>query len=196
MLPARAMNRFHLAFACTALVTIAACGGATTPEPTSSESPTPKSATETTPGATDEPSDGETSRHVPEKAGEISPTNATVRPFHILTSNQSFDLDPVDIDLYVDGQHVVTGDFVVEGQHTWIVEGQHTWINFDFEIGDGTHELRAVTKKGAVEKVEKFSVAGERWAVVDFWYAKTRGSAEETPPSFGMNLYDEQPRFQ
>ena len=40
-------------------------------------------------------------------------------PLHFYVSNQSFDLDPVDIDVYVDDVKLITGDFLVEGQHSW-----------------------------------------------------------------------------
>jgi hypothetical protein len=168
-------------------LSLAACGGdvtseTTTPGPTPAPDDGPKTPNEST-GPSSTP-------RVPQKVGELdAPSNVAV-PFHVYVSNQSFDLDPVDVDLFVDGKKVVTGDFRVEGQHTW--------IEFDFTIAVGEHTIRAVTQKGNVERTETIEIpSGEHWAVVNFWYsAKTQGGAEETAPSFGIDLYDEQPQFQ
>jgi hypothetical protein len=59
--------------------------------------------------------------------------------FHLYVSNQSFDIGQVDIDVYIDDVHVVTGGFVVEQQHTR--------LRFDFNIAPGTHSIRAVSKQ-------------------------------------------------
>lgn len=110
-------------------------------------------------------------------------------PFHFYVSNQSFDLDPVDIDVYVDGIKLITGDF--------LVQGQHTWVRFDFTAEAGKpHTVRAVTKKGGVDKSEVVQVpTAGRWVVVNFWYYGPK-HYEPTPQSFSIDASDEEPGFQ
>ena len=109
--------------------------------------------------------------------------------FILYVSNQSFDLDPVDIEVRLDGQLAVEGDFLVEGQHSW-----HT---FSFDLSPGTHELRAVTLAGDSVAVETIEMAEEpRYAVLDFWfYEPGHDYPEAYGPSFSVSLFDEPPVF-
>jgi hypothetical protein len=105
--------------------------------------------------------------------------------FVLYVSNQSFDLDPVDIEVRLDGELALEGDFLVEGQHSW-----HT---FDFDLAPGTHELRAVTLAGETVAVEEIEIAdGTRYGVLNFWYYE---SGEAYGPSFGFDLFSEPPAF-
>lgn len=109
-------------------------------------------------------------------------------PFHFYVSNQSFDLDPVDIDVYVDGTKLITGDF--------LVKGQHNWFRFDFIAeADKPHTVRAVTQKGQVERSEVVQVPAKgRWVVVNFFYYGP-SHYNPTPRSFSIDAYDDEPAF-
>lgn len=104
--------------------------------------------------------------------------------FTIYVSNQSFAIDPVDIDVYVDDTLVVVGDFEVGSQHSW--------YDFEFALTPGTHTLRAVTRAGKAELEETFEIAGKRYGVLDFWYYP---DGETTPRQFSFDLYDQPPAF-
>lgn len=97
-------------------------------------------------------------------------------------------MDPVDIDVFVDGVKLVTGDFRVGSQHTW--------LRFDFDAEAGrSHTVRAVTKKGGADRSEAVHVpASGRWVVVSFWYDARQGATPE-PPSFGIDAHDAAPGF-
>jgi hypothetical protein len=97
-------------------------------------------------------------------------------PFHLWVSNQSFDIDPVDIAVYIDDQQVVCDLFRVEAQHTWIL--------FELELSEGEHSLRAIGLEGQVELVESFTVSREHWGLVDFW-------TEEGRNFFTFHIQDE-----
>jgi hypothetical protein len=170
--------------------TLAACGGATTTE-TGASQPSPEAPLPRGPqGPSEDSPPAEGAPRPPTKTSDLGTPDNVAIPFHVLASNQSFDIDPVDIDLYIDGKHVVTGDFEVGSQHTW--------VGFDFSIAPGEHTLRAVSKKGATDETATFLVnATERWAVVNFWYYATpQGGQAATPPSFGIDLFDSEPMFQ
>ncbi len=96
---------------------------------------------------------------------------------HLWVSNQSFDIDPVDIAVYIDDQQVVCDSFDVEGQHNWIL--------FDVELDPGTHTLRALGNDGKTELTETIDVPDERWAVLDFWFYP-----EEEPERFTFSIHD------
>ena len=116
-----------------------------------------------------------------------APENVAV-PFHLILSNQSFDVDPVDLEVYVDGVHVVTGDFAVGSQHTF--------VQFDFPLAVGEHALKVVSKRGKAERTATVAVNGERWAVVMYWwYATARGGQPADTPSISVDVQDTQPLF-
>lgn len=81
---------------------------------------------------------------------------------HLYVSNQSFEIDPVDIEVYVDGRQLVCDEFFVEGQHNWILH--------DLSLEWGEHSLRAEGNDGTTTFEETFELNGERWAVLDFWF--------------------------
>jgi hypothetical protein len=108
----------------------------------------------------------------------LAPSNASV-PFHLVVSNQSFAVALADIDVYVDGTHVVTGDFPVGSQHSF--------FTFDFPVRGGKHELKAVTKKGNVSFQGAFDVPEERWGILMFWTSET--------PTFSFDVQATQPMF-
>jgi hypothetical protein len=165
-------------------LTVTACGGST-----ASESQAPPAPETPAPGTPANPGDPSTPPRTPAKVGQpVAPPNVAV-PFQLLVSNQSFDLDPVDIDVYIDGVHVVAGDFVVGSQHTW--------VPFDFDIATGEHALRVVTKKGGTDASQTFTVnATKRWSVVNFWFYKTaQGGQPADKPHFSIDLFDTQPAF-
>jgi hypothetical protein len=112
--------------------------------------------------------------------GDLAETEDSV-PFHLWVSNQSFDVDPVDIQVYVDDNQVVCDSFRVESQHTWIL--------FELELDRGEHSLRAVGLDGQVEFVETFGVSDEHWGLVMFW-------TEEGRNFFTFGVEDEPILFQ
>jgi hypothetical protein len=101
--------------------------------------------------------------------------------FHLWVSNQSFDVDPVDIRIYVDDHQVVCDSFRVESQHTWIL--------FELELDEGDHSLRVAGLDGEVELVDTFEVANEHWGLVMFW-------TEEGQNFFTFGVEDEPILFQ
>jgi hypothetical protein len=77
--------------------------------------------------------------------------------FTLLVSNQSFDLETVDITARLDGQLAVTGDFAVEGQHTW--------IRFDFDLAPGDHTISLETEDGDTTLDQEFVMTSRNWGV-------------------------------
>jgi hypothetical protein len=111
------------------------------------------------------------------------PTNPT---FTLLVSNQSFDLPTVDIEIRIDNRLAVTGEFDVDGQHTW--------IPFDFDLAPGNHEIAVTSEAGDTSFEQAFLMDDRKWAVINFWYYSA-GSPEPTPQQFSFHVFDEQPAF-
>jgi hypothetical protein len=176
------MSRILLAsvFAASLVLAAVACGGSS--EGTINPNQNPGNGS--TSSSSSSGANGEVPTRTPTKVGEPNaPANVAIG-FHLFVSNQSFDLDPVDIDLYIDGTHIITGDFEVKGQHNW--------LRFDFKVATGEHELRAVSKKGGAERKASFKVNGtERWGVVNYWFSKA-----SQPKDLSMDFYDKEPAFQ
>jgi hypothetical protein len=109
--------------------------------------------------------------------------------FVLYVSNQSFDIDPVDIEVRIDGNLAVEGDF--------LVGSQHSWHQFPFALPPGSHGLSAETAAGDVALSDIFEVASSaRYAVLDFWYYPPGSGSEVTPPQFSLYYSDEPPQFQ
>jgi hypothetical protein len=110
--------------------------------------------------------------------------------FSLYVSNQSFDIDPVDVQVSFDGQLALTGDF--------LVEGQHSWHRFDFKLAPGSHEMRSTTDAGGVEEIAPFdTTAAPRYGVLAFWFYPpgSEGGVDPTPPQFSFDVLDEPPLF-
>jgi hypothetical protein len=99
---------------------------------------------------------GECSAGVPLGAGEEADAN-----FHLYVSNQSFEIDPVYVEVVIDGERVVCREFLVEGQHNWIL--------FDLNLGSGDHSIAATAHDGLATLTEEFATSDQHWAVLDFW---------------------------
>lgn len=109
-----------------------------------------------------------------------APANVAV-PFHLVVSNQSFVVATADIDVTIDGQRVVTGDFDVGGQHTF--------LTFDFPLTVGSHGIEAVSKRGGVAFSGRLDLNGERWGVLTFWHDDGAAS------SFDLQTMESAPHF-
>jgi hypothetical protein len=121
----------------------------------------------------------------PHKVNELSPGDV---PLHLIVSNQSFDIDPVDIDVYVDEVHAISGDFEVGSQHTF--------LTFDFTTGAGPHALRAVGHGREVALGESFELTGETWGVLMFWYyARSEDGHEADAEHFSWSAQPTRPMF-
>jgi hypothetical protein len=123
-------------------------------------------------------SGGDPQQHLPR------PANPSLT---VLVSNQSFDLPTVDVEIEIDGKKAISGDFDVEGQHTW--------VPFDFAVTPGNHTMKMTTAAGEVTLDKTFVMDDRKWIVVNFWYYAA-GSPEPTPPQFSFHLFDEQPLFE
>ena len=109
--------------------------------------------------------------------------------FTLYVSNQSFDLPLVDLAIELDRRLAVTGDFPVEGQHTW--------IPFDFDLAPGAHQLRVGSRAGGamLDQTFDFDMDARRWGVLSFWYYAS-GSPEPTPQQLSFQVLDEPPAFE
>ena len=65
--------------------------------------------------------------------------NVTLR-----VSNQSFDVNPVDIAIAIDGELVVRAEFDVAGEQP----AQHNWQTFRYRVPEGRHSLVASSTRG------------------------------------------------
>jgi hypothetical protein len=103
----------------------------------------------------------------------------------LYVSNQSFELDPVDIRIDLDDQLAISGEF--------LVEGQHTWVKFDFDVAPGSHTIHVTTTAANAELTMPFPMDDRKYGVVSFWYYPDR--PEPTPAQFSFSLHDDPPAF-
>jgi hypothetical protein len=109
--------------------------------------------------------------------------------FVLYVSNQSFAINPVDINIFIDRKRAVQGEFDVDGQHNW--------IKYVFRLSTGMHSLQAVSQKGATFMIESFHIKRKHWAVIDYWYyPSNEGGAGPTPKHLSFRIQDEEIKFE
>jgi len=101
----------------------------------------------------------------------------------LTVSNQSFDLDPVDILVKIDGITVIDDEF--------LVKGQHNYHHFEFLLKPGTHTIYAESIKGKSQLSKEFVIEKELWASLNFWYYE----GDETPPEFHLIISEDELGF-
>jgi hypothetical protein len=82
--------------------------------------------------------------------------------FSLTVSNQSFDIDPVDILVKIDEITIIDDEF--------LVKQQHNYHHFEFLLKPGTHTIYAETIKGKYQLNKEFTIETELWASLDFQY--------------------------
>lgn len=113
--------------------------------------------------------------------------------FILYVSNQSFDENPVDITVHIDGKKAIEGDFDVTGKRI----AQHNWIMHRFDLAPGRHRLSVKSKKGKASLDKEFEISDKHWAVIDYWYYPTlRGGAGPTPRHLSFMIQDSPIGFQ
>ena len=90
----------------------------------------------------------------------------------LLISNQSFDVNPVDVKVSVDGQAVVKDVFDVQGTQP----PQHNWQQYHLRLEDGSHSLVVESKKGKAQKHFTFEVSDQHTITIAYWHDSRSGS--------------------
>ncbi len=85
--------------------------------------------------------------------------------FILYVSDQSFDVSPVDVKVYIDDQLMIDEEFEVGNQHNW--------KKFEYKLSKGQHTLKAVSEKGDAVLEEEFVVLNNRWAALNYWSSET-----------------------
>ncbi len=82
--------------------------------------------------------------------------------FTLYVSNQSVDIDPVDVRVEIDGELVVSDYFRVGSGHFF--------EPFTLALANGKHHIRIWSERGKVELSKDFTLSGEDTGVVTFWH--------------------------
>lgn len=121
----------------------------------------------------------------PYKLGDVpAPVGTAGVPLHLYVSNQSVDRPLVEINVYIDGAYVVTGDFDVGGQHNW--------YEFEIAVPPGSLSVRAIMPEGSAQLDQEIEVPAERWAVLDYWFSPGEPEGEH----FTLAVHDQPVTFQ
>jgi hypothetical protein len=115
----------------------------------------------------------------------LVPINLTL---HV--SNQSSAIDPVDIQVEIDGQLVANDHFYFRGGHNW--------KTFTLPLRPGWHSIHASSAKGESVLQAKVSIFWSRWAALDYWYAPADPTVGRpiTPKQFGFYIQNAPIYFQ
>ncbi len=101
-----------------------------------------------------------------------APKNENV-DFILYVSNQSYDVSPVDITIYIDDVIVVEGEYEIGDSHNW--------KSFDFNLLTGKHTIKVESQKGEASLVKNFELTDDMyWAVIDYWQYSENTDGENT----------------
>lgn len=117
--------------------------------------------------------------------------------FTLFVSNQSLDRSLVDIQVYIDGELAVSGDFNVFSGHDGEGCGgaplpQHNWYEFDFALPAGAHQITVASEDVAATLDASVGIDARKYGVLDYWYDATT----DEPEHFGFFDSVEPPAFQ
>ena len=101
--------------------------------------------------------------------------------FTLYVSNQSLDIEKVDIHIMIDGQPVVYEYFKVKNQHN-----RKKWV---LKLPEGEHTIVAETSLGEINLKQQFDVKGKQWGVLNFWASEKTVQTEEHP-HFSFKISD------
>ncbi|MFC1679153.1 hypothetical protein ACFL2T_02955 [Elusimicrobiota bacterium] len=82
--------------------------------------------------------------------------------FHLLVSNQSFAVTPVDIHISVDGKTIIDEMFEVGDQHNF--------KDIELQLPHGRHVLQVASRTGAARLSQEFFLSSELWGSVIYEY--------------------------
>lgn len=89
-------------------------------------------------------------------------------------SNQSFEIDPVEIEVLIDRQVVVQDRFALQDASANGGLPQHNWKNFTIQLVPGSHHLlarspQADVQHGSAQETAEFEVPETETITVAFW---------------------------
>jgi Rap1a immunity proteins len=86
--------------------------------------------------------------------------------FTLYVNSQSHKIDPVDVQVEIDGELVISDDF----SHDECGIGGHCFRPFKLSLPKGRHRIHVWSKKGATEMMRKFDIQDHDVGVVIYWY--------------------------
>lgn len=82
--------------------------------------------------------------------------------FALYISNQSFEIDLIDVEVYIDEKLAVNDEFQnISG---------HEYSSFRFSLSEGTHAIKIVSQKGGATLEDTFTIVEAGRGVIHFWY--------------------------
>lgn len=104
--------------------------------------------------------------------------------FVLYMTNQSFDVDPVDIQVLIDGKVAVDQDF--------FVYDQHHYESFRFSLSGGTHTIKMLSEKGEATLEDDFTITEASRGIIEYWYYPDT-FYDPTPKHFTFSFGPDEP---
>ena len=95
----------------------------------------------------------------------------------IYVSNQSFEKDPADIKVYIDGNLKIEDEYHVRSAHNW--------TRYTFSVNFGRHEIKVVCENNSLKTVEDSWFTSKRYVVINHF-----------TELIDIQIMDNQPEFQ
>jgi hypothetical protein len=113
--------------------------------------------------------------------------------FTLYVSNQSLDRGLVDMQVSIDGQLAVSGDFsVFSGGAECGGLPQHNWYEFKLAVPAGAHQITVISNDVVETFQTSFSINPDHFGVLAYWYDATT----DEPAHFGWDAMATQPGFE
>ena len=98
---------------------------------------------------------------------EIQLNTAAKSNLTMYISNQSLNLTPVDIAVFVDSAEAIRDTFDVKGKRVL----QHNWIKYNFKIPIGEHQVNVYSKQGMAEIARKIKVDSVLYINIEYHFS-------------------------
>ena len=101
----------------------------------------------------------------------------------IFVSNQSAERPEVDIKIEIDDSTMINGLFEKETHHNWHY--------YTFNIPEGEHTIKAITREGETSLIEKFTLEEKLWIAIGYFYSSGKKGGIKDGPVFNYTSQEE-----
>lgn len=104
----------------------------------------------------------------------------------LMVSNQSFEVDPVDIEITLDDSKIIDEKFKTGTGHSY----KYFWV----KLAEGKHKISIATENGGAVLKKEFEVTRkQRWISIAYWYSSGKTiegqmSCAASPKKFDFNI--------
>ena len=108
----------------------------------------------------------------------------STQPLTLYLSNQSLETSPVDVEVKIDGEVVLSRELELGSG----VQAQHRWEEIGLNLESGEHRIEVFSRRGEAVLDEKFEIDRPRWATLAYWSSPRSGGDAGSAAHFTLEF--------